>query len=94
MNITVLGSGTWGIALASVLSRNGCNVTVWSKFPEEAQMLDSTRKAPNLPDVMIPEGIAFTDDPEEAIKEAEFILTVVPLETRPSMIRRNTITPL
>ena len=34
--IAVLGSGTWGIALARILSLNGSKVTVWSKFPEEA----------------------------------------------------------
>ncbi len=78
MNITVLGSGTWGIALASVLSRNGCNVTVWSKFPEEAQMLDSTRKAPNLPGVCIPVEILFTADPEKAAEDADYLLMATP----------------
>ena len=37
--ITILGAGTWGIALARVLSLNGHRVTVWSKFPEEAEQL-------------------------------------------------------
>ena len=40
--IAVLGSGTWGIALARVLSLNGHSVIVWSKFPEEAGRLDIT----------------------------------------------------
>ena len=31
--ITVLGAGTWGIALARLLSVNGHNVTVWSALP-------------------------------------------------------------
>ena len=31
--IGILGSGTWGIALARLLHRNGHDVTVWSKFP-------------------------------------------------------------
>ena len=59
MNITILGSGTWGIALARVLFNNGNNVTVWSKFADEASALDRDRKAPNLPGVMIPQGIRF-----------------------------------
>lgn len=32
--IGILGSGTWGIALARLLHRNGHDVTVWSKIPE------------------------------------------------------------
>ena len=76
--IAVLGSGTWGIALARVLSLNGHSVTVWSKFPEEAERLDRFREAPNLPGVKIPEEIAFTADPEEAAEGAEYLLMVVP----------------
>ena len=78
MKIAVLGSGTWGVALARVLSLNGADVTVWSKFPEEAEKLRETREAPNLPGVHIPEEIHFTSDPAEAAADAEFILMVVP----------------
>lgn len=78
MKIAVLGSGTWGVALARVLSLNGADVTVWSKFPEEAEKLRETREAPNLPGVHIPEEIRFTSDPAEAAADAEFILMVVP----------------
>ena len=76
--IAVLGSGTWGIALARVLSLNGHSVIVWSKFPEEAGRLDRTREAPNLPGVCIPEGIRFTADPAEAAEGADYLLMVVP----------------
>ncbi len=76
--ITVLGSGTWGIALARVLCLNGFRVTAWSKFPEEAAALDRTREAPNLPGIRIPDEIRFTADPGEAVSGAEFILNAVP----------------
>lgn len=76
--IAVLGSGTWGIALARVLALNGFRVTVWSKFQEEASQLDVLRKAPNLPGVQIPRNISFTSNPEEAAKGAEYLLMVVP----------------
>ena len=78
MNITVLGAGTWGIALACVLSRNGNDVTVWSKFPDEARKLDSTREAPNLPGIRIPVEILFTSDPEKAAADADYLLVAVP----------------
>ena len=78
MKITVLGSGTWGIALARVLFLNGHAVTVWSKFPEEAAQLDKERKAPNLPGILIPDGIVFTSDPAEAAADASYLMMVVP----------------
>ena len=78
MKTAVLGSGTWGIALARVLCLNGHDVTVWSKFPEEVRKLDETREAPNLPGVKIPEAIRFTADPAEAAEKAEYLLMVVP----------------
>ena len=78
MKIAVLGAGTWGIALARVLSLNGSEVTVWSKFPEEAKALDRTREAPHLPGVRIPDVIRFTADPKEAAEEADYLLMAVP----------------
>ncbi len=78
MNITVLGAGTWGIALARTLYLNGNCMTVWSRFQEEAQRLDRTREAPNLPGIRIPHGIRFTSDPAEAAEHADYLLNAVP----------------
>ena len=86
MKITILGAGTWGTALSRVLSLNGHQVTVWSKFPEESRSLDEKRMAPNLPGVRIPDDIVFTSDPEEAVRETSFIFTVVP-----SVFMRETV---
>ena len=78
MNISVLGSGTWGIALARILCMAGHRVTVWSKFPQEASELDKIREAPNLPGVKIPADIVFTSNPAKAVYEADYILNAVP----------------
>ena len=60
--IGILGSGTWGIALARLLHRNGHDVTVWSKFPKEIENLSATRTHPALPGLVIPETVHFTCD--------------------------------
>lgn len=60
-SIGVLGAGTWGIALARMLTNLGHGVTVWSALPEEIERLSATRRQPNLPDMVIPEATAFTD---------------------------------
>ena len=45
--IGVLGAGTWGTALARVLSNAGHDVTVWSALEKEVEELSTTRKHPN-----------------------------------------------
>ena len=53
-SIGILGAGTWGIALAYMLTKNGHDVTVWSALPEEIDSLSATRRHKNLPGMEIP----------------------------------------
>ena len=78
MKITVAGAGTWGTALGRILALNGAEVCIWSRFPEEAEMLSGTRRHPNLPGTVIPDSISFTSDPAEAAGQADYIIMVVP----------------
>ena len=78
MNITILGSGTWGLALARVLCLNGHCVTVWSKFDEEAEALSRTRKSPNLPEMVIPDSVVITSDCRTVLNCADYIIVAVP----------------
>ena len=78
MNITILGSGTWGLALARVLCQNGHHITVWSKFDKEAESLTQTRKSPNLPEMVIPDSVTITSDLSAVLNEADFIIVAVP----------------
>ena len=78
MKIAIIGSGTWGVALSRVLCLNGHEITVWSKFPEEAAQLDAEREAPNLPGIRIPDAIRFTADAEEAVHDADYLINAVP----------------
>ncbi len=62
MRITVLGAGTWGMALAKILAENGHSLCVWSAIPEEIKEISETRRHKNLPEMKIPEAVSFTDD--------------------------------
>jgi len=53
-SIGIFGAGTWGIALARMLSNSGHEVTVWSALPTEIEELDRTRRQKNLPNMEIP----------------------------------------
>ncbi len=78
MKITVLGAGTWGVALAILLAENRHEVTVWSALPQEIEALQATRKHPNLPGAVLPEGIVYTADLGESVRDTELVLFVVP----------------
>ena len=62
MNITVLGSGGWGTALALLLLENGNDVTLWSFDPSELAVLEQTRENPMLKGVSLPEALKLTND--------------------------------
>ena len=75
--ISVLGAGTWGIALARMLSNNNNDVTVWSAVESEIDVLSSKNEHPNLKGVILPSTIKYTKNLEEAIVGADIILFAV-----------------
>lgn len=78
-NVSVIGAGSWGIALASVLHTNGNNVTVWSIVESEIAMLKEKHEhVDKLPGVPLPEDMIFTSDLKEAVEDKEFLILAVP----------------
>ena len=77
-SIGVLGAGTWGIALARVLSNSGHRVTVWSAIEQEINTLSITRLHPNLPGMEIPEQVLFTKQIAAACRNQDVVLFAVP----------------
>ena len=76
-NITVLGGGTWGIALAVLLSNNGHQITVWSALDSEIEMLSRTHEHKMLPGVKLPVEMRFTRDEKDAIQGKDLIIMAV-----------------
>ena len=57
-NVSVIGAGSWGTALALLLCKNGHGVTVWSYKEEEVRTLSEKREhVSKLPGVKIPNEI-------------------------------------
>jgi len=79
-NITLLGDGGWGTALACLLAENGRRATLWGHFPEiteEIRRLRENRKF--LPGVRIPEAVRLTNDLSEAVLDADLIVFSTPV---------------
>ena len=76
--ISVLGAGSWGTALSILLSNNGHEVRLWSRFQEEVDALRETRELTSkLPGVHIPEDIDITADLKDCIETAEVLVLAV-----------------
>ncbi len=76
--ISVIGSGTWGMALSLLLNSNNHDVIVWSALADEVEMLKNKREHNNLPGVKIPEELEITGDLEYAVKSGELLVLSVP----------------
>lgn len=77
--IAVLGAGSWGTALAMVLSENGHPVNIWGNMSERIDEINQKHTNEHyLPGVKLSESIVGYTDLKEALKEVGFILLVVP----------------
>ena len=76
--IAIIGSGSWGVALAVHLANVGNNVKIWSFMEEERDLINNERKCKFLPGVELPENIMCSTDFGEVIKDSKMILHVTP----------------
>lgn len=77
--IAVLGAGSWGSILASVLVQNGNKVVLWTN--SEAQVKELNENHTNehyIQDYTYPEELYTTLDLKEAVEGADFVLFAVP----------------
>lgn len=78
-NVSVIGSGGWGTALAVLLKNNGHNVCLWSWLEEEKNNLEKDGENKEfLPGVKLPEGILYTSDLKYAVEHGQLIVLAVP----------------
>ena len=78
MKTAVIGSGTWGMALARLLFDNGHEVKVWSAIESELKELREKRTHKNLPGIIFDEGIVFEGDLEKTMENADICVLSVP----------------
>ncbi len=77
--VGIIGAGSWGVALATVLDENGHELTVWSLLEDEVNMLNKEHEhRSKLPGVKLSEQILFTTDLEKTIKGKDLIVLAVP----------------
>jgi glycerol-3-phosphate dehydrogenase (NAD(P)+) len=79
MNVTVLGAGAWGTALAKLLHESGHTVSLWVFEPECLEQIRATgRNTMFLPEIDLPRDWRLHLDPLQAIADADLVIAAVP----------------
>jgi glycerol-3-phosphate dehydrogenase (NAD(P)+) len=76
----ILGSGGWGTAIAVLLAQDPSHhVRLWGAHGETVAQLRATRENVRLlPGVPIPDSVELTDDPANAVKDADCWVAAIP----------------
>ncbi len=86
--IAVLGAGSWGTALAILLSRNHAEVRLWGIPEEVADLLRDGENRRYLPGLPFPDTLIPTADLSAALADAEEVLLAVPSHAFRSVLER------
>lgn len=87
-NVAIIGSGSWGSALAVCLAQNGNNVKIWSFSEEEKDLINNKKQCKFLPGVVIPDNVKCMTSFENVIDGADFILHVTPSKFTRSIFKQ------
>lgn len=95
MRVTVIGGGSWGTALASVLEKRGHEVRLWTHQASLAEEIAQRRENPRyLPGIALGAGLTPTADMAHALDGSELVVAVVPSHvTREVMTRAAPLLP-
>jgi len=88
MNITILGAGAWGTALAISLAGQH-RVTLWGRDRSQVSaMAASRRNQAYLPEIPLPEELRLADELKVALAETELVLVAVPVSGLRATLRQ------
>ena len=77
--VAILGAGSWGTALAILLSKNGHQVTLWDRDPTLIAELQQHRyNTRYLPNIELPKLLSPITDLNQVIANTEVILIAIP----------------
>lgn len=77
--VSILGAGSWGTAVAIHLARSGKKVLLWARHEQHAQEMQLTRcNSRYLPGILFPESMDITSDLDRCIEQSMYVMIAVP----------------
>lgn len=88
--ITVIGAGSFGTALAILLTDKGYDVSIWGRSEEQLALMREKRENPHyLPGVKLPEKLNIEGNLKSALINAEIIVFSVPAQNFRSVLESS-----
>ncbi|MCZ8156749.1 MAG: NAD(P)-dependent glycerol-3-phosphate dehydrogenase [Leptospira sp.] len=79
MNIGVIGAGSFGTALGSILADKGYNVVLWTRSPDQMKSINENHiNNKHMPDLVLPDKLRASMDLIEVVKEKDMIVSAPP----------------
>lgn len=89
MDLSVLGGGSYGTALAMAVASKGLEVCLYDHKPERALEMEQTRfNQRYLPQIRFPDSLHVTGDLKQAVESSNHILIVVPSSAFSELIQK------
>jgi glycerol-3-phosphate dehydrogenase (NAD(P)+) len=89
MRTAILGSGSFGTAIASVLAPNSDEIWMWDRAAEVVQGINVRHENPlYLPGITLPAKVRATEDLTQALAGADLVVAAIPSQFLREVIRR------
>ena len=79
MKATIMGSGAWGMGLASILQENLHSVCVWSVENSAINLFSEKKEVVQFPGVKFGDNVHMLSDLKEALIDSEFVILAIPV---------------
>ncbi|WP_404398226.1 NAD(P)H-dependent glycerol-3-phosphate dehydrogenase [Idiomarina loihiensis] len=87
--VTVLGAGSYGTALAICFARKGISTTLWGRDADKVAVMQTAHENEEyLPACQFPESLKVNADLGEALKDVKNVVVVVPSHSFSSMLKQ------
>jgi glycerol-3-phosphate dehydrogenase (NAD(P)+) len=82
MRVAVMGAGSWGSVFSMILADAGCDVSLWARGTAIADDINKTHiNHAYLPDLILPDNIVATSNPDQALTGADLVVLAMPAQT-------------
>ena len=79
MRIGLFGTGAYGLALSSILLNNKHEVTMWTKFEDEAKnLIEKRENSVLLPGYQLDKSVKITTSVEKCLKDKDLLIIAIP----------------